>query len=182
MKRAIIFCVISLVALLTIRHTFAKHCGLSEKPVDVVNALYRNHAWELQDELPKNMILLIDQPILILNTYFTPDLSALIIKNRSYENNTGNICRADFGYLSGSQDPGGISNIRINAACNNKDVIVLYDQNGQENVMTITFIMVKIKGCYRISDVKYNTRVCSSFPVAPKAFSPKEELSHECKR
>ena len=143
--------------------TYAAGSNQNDTPEVVVQTLYRDFGWELKSESSSKK-LLIDQPVQALNRYVTPKLAELIKKDRNHEIKTKDLGHLDFVLLCGSQDPDGITNIRI-AGKPGKDVVtVTYDQNGEKNVMKIEFNTQKTKTGWRISDVHYRSRKSNAFP------------------
>jgi hypothetical protein len=135
----------------------------TEKPEAVVKSLYRDFGWEMKtNNISKKT--LVDQPLPVLQRYFTPRLSTLIQKDRKYEENTKELGHLDFVLLCGSQDPDGITNIRMNGNPGKSIVTVMYDQNGEKDVMKIEYITQKTKSGWRISDVHYRSRKSNTFP------------------
>jgi hypothetical protein len=142
----------------------------AEKPEDVVNSIYRNFGWEIAADVGSKTVL-IDQPVTVLKKYFTPKLVKLIVNDRKYVARTGEVGHLDFILISGSQDPGGIRNIRITKKPGTNIVSVLYDQNGEKDVMKIDYHCVHAGSGWRISDIRYKSRKSTAFPV------PEPELS-----
>lgn len=134
-----------------------------DKPEDVVTSLYRDFGWELKEDRSAEYIL-VYQPLSVLKRYFTPKLAKLIIKDIEYAARTQGIGHLDFILLCGSQDPDGISNIRITRNPGTDIVAVMYDQNGEEDIMTIEYYTVHAQGGWRISDVRYKERKSIGFP------------------
>lgn len=151
-------------------------CAFAAEPVkigtpeDVVKLLYRDFGWEITTESSSKTILL-DQPSSVLTRYFTPKLARLIVKDRKYEKGTTELGHIDFILLCGGQDPDGIRNIRINRGAAENIVTVIYDQNGEKDVMNIDFNTVKTKSGWRISNVHYKTRKSKAFPDPGVDFS-----------
>ena len=144
--------------------TYAAGSNQNNTPEVVVQTLYQDFGWELKSE-SRSKKLLIDQPIQVLTRYFTPKLAELIKKDRKHEIKTKDLGHLDFVLLCGSQDPDGITNIRI-AEKPGKDIVtVTYDQNGEKNVMKIEFSTEKTKTGWRISDVRYRSRKSNAFPA-----------------
>ena len=149
--------IISLILLLTVycdNAIAADRPTRFDKPEDVVAWLYRDFGWQAYvgqyfDEIVN------DQPKNILQRYFTPQLAALIMKERKFEIETQQVGPANFDLLFGSQDPDGISNIRINRQPGTNIVSVLYDQNTIRDVMKIDFQVVKTQNGWRISNIHY---------------------------
>lgn len=141
----------------------------NEKAEDVVKRLYDDFGWELKDDISKKRIL-IDQPANILAKYFTNKLSKMIVKDRNYVKKTNELGHLDFVLLCGSQDPGGISNIRIRQVVKDR-VSVTYDQNGEKDIMTMDFSMVSTSTGWRISDVSYKERKSNGFPNPSPTYS-----------
>ncbi len=147
-----------------------------EKPEDVVAWLYRDFGWEAYifhyfDDI------LIDQPKHILERYFTPRLADLIVKDRQYEIKTKELGHIDFMILFFSQDPAGISNIRIKRMSGSNKVSVLYDYNQEKDVVEIVYETVQTKSGWHISDVHYKTRASNAFPAPVIEGSLLKELS-----
>ena len=158
-----------LISLLTVlflifaTNTYAANSNQPESPEGVVQSLYRDFGWELKPD-NNSKKLLIDQPIKILNRYFTPELAELMKRDRRHEIKTKDLGHLDFVLLCGSQDPDGITNIRINGKPGKSIVTVMYDQNGEKDVMKIEFNTQHMKSGWRISDVHYRTRKSKAFP------------------
>ncbi|MBT0651773.1 DUF3828 domain-containing protein [Geomobilimonas luticola] len=144
--------------------TYAANSSQPEPPENVVQSLYRDFGWELKS-VSNSKKLLIDQPIQVLNRYFTPKLAELIKKDRKHEIKTKDLGHLDFVLLCGSQDPDGITNIRIDGKPGKDVVTVTYDQSGEKDVMKIEFNTQKTKSGWRISDVHYKTRKSNAFPA-----------------
>ena len=124
------------------------------KPEDVVAWLYRDFGWQAFIGQYFHEIIN-DQPKNILERYFTPRLAELIAKERKFEIETKQVGPPGFDLLFGSQDPDGISNIRINRQSGTNIVTVLYDQNTKKDVMKIDFVTVKTENGWRISNIHY---------------------------
>lgn len=134
-----------------------------EKPEDVVIILYHDFGWEAQyPEKYKDKVLLIDQPFKVLEQYFSQKLASLIYNDRKQEIKTHELGRIDFVLLFGSQDPDGINNIRIKQK-SDKVVSVLYDQNGEKDVMVLIYEIINTKNGYRIGNINYKTRNSNAF-------------------
>jgi hypothetical protein len=140
------------------------------KPEDVVVSLYRDFGWEItSDDNSKTVLIL--QPISVLRRFFTPKLVKLIVNDREYVSRTKEIGHLDFILISGSQDPGDISHIRKTRNPETNVVTVLYDQNGEKDVMRIDYYMVHKRSGWHISDVGYKSRKSTAFPVSePELF------------
>ncbi|MBI5189805.1 MAG: DUF3828 domain-containing protein [Nitrospirae bacterium] len=147
-----------------------------DKPEDVVTSLYRDFGWELKG-FPRAEDLLVRQPISVLKRYFTPKLAKLIVKDKQEEDRTKELGRLDFEILCGSQDPDGISNIRIARKTGTDIVAVLYDQNGGKDAMTMEFHTIYTRSGWRISDIHYKSRNTNAFPDPEKDLSLLELLS-----
>jgi hypothetical protein len=95
----------------------------------------------------------------------------LIVNDREYVTRTKEIGNLDFILISGSQDPSGISNIRITRKLGTSVVTVLYDQNGGKDVMKIDYHMVHNSSGWHISDVGYKPRESTAFSISePELF------------
>ena len=139
-------------------------------PEDVVKLLYRDFGWEITTDNSSKTILAA-QPKSVLKRHFTSNLAGLIVKDRRYATKAKGVGRIDFVLLCGSQDPEGIRNIRINKNPGKNIVAVMYDQNGEKDVMKIDFATVNTKSGSKISDVHYKTRQNKAFPDAGVDFS-----------
>jgi hypothetical protein len=138
-----------------------------EKPDDVVAWLYRDFGWQAFIGQYFHEIIN-DQPKNILERYFTPRLTELIMKERRFEIETKQVGPPGFDLLFGSQDPDGIRNIRISRKPGTNTVSVLYDQDAVKDLMEIQFETVKTKNGWRISDVRYkmNKSIDPNFDVS----------------
>ncbi len=148
----------------------------NNNPEDVVSSLYRDFGWELRDYEGSQRIL-IDQSVAVLERYFTQKLAKLIAKDRQYVSKTKEIGHIDFVLLSGSQDPAGISNIRIAKEPGTDAVDVLYDQDKEKDVMKIVFDTMLTKSGWRISDIHYKERKSTAFPDPIPEYSLLQLLS-----
>ena len=77
----------------------------SETPKETVARLYRDFAWEIDSVPQRGRPGLIDQPIEVLQRYFTDDLTALILADRACAMRTHEICNLDWSPIWDSQDP-----------------------------------------------------------------------------
>jgi len=135
-----------------------------EKPEDVVAWLYRDFGWEALISHYFDKDILIDQPANVLKRYFTSRLAELIVKDREHVTRTKELGHIDFILIFGSQDPDGISNIRITRKPGTNVVSVLYDYNREKGVMKIDFKTVQTENGWKISDMHYKTRKSHAFP------------------
>jgi hypothetical protein len=129
-----------------------------EKPEDVVAWLYRDFGWECFFSRPFAEDALIDQPRAVLERYFDAKLSDLIIRDRAYVERTKEVGHIDFVLLFGSQDPEGVGDLRIERLAGMNKVNVVYDQNGESDIMEMQFDMLKTSNGWRISDILYDLR------------------------
>lgn len=125
-----------------------------EQPEAVVAWLYRDFGWECFIPRYFNDDLLIDQPLAVLERYFVSDLAAFIVQDRAWVEQNNEVGSIDFVLLFGSQDPDGISDLRIKP--DKGQVQVLYDQNGQDDVMEIRFDTRRTQQGWRIFDIHYH--------------------------
>lgn len=149
-----------------------------EKPEDVVARLYRDFSWEAlisPSFFAKDALA--NQPVKVLKQYFTSRLAELIAKDTEFEIRTKELGHIDFMLIFGSQDPEGISNIRINRNAGTNVVSVLYDGNGEKDIMKMHFETVQTGSGWRISDIRYKTRKSHAFPGQRLDFSLLELLS-----
>jgi hypothetical protein len=79
--------------------------------------------------------------------------------------------------IFGGQDPDGTSNIRISRRPKTNVVEVLFDYNGEKDVMTIEFETVKTPKGWRISDIRYRPHKSNAFPNPGPGFSLVKLLS-----
>ncbi len=147
-----------------------------EKPEDVVRLLYRDFGWEFTSDVGSKTVL-VDQPETVLKQYFTRKLVKLILNDRKFEARTREIGHLDFILLTGSQDPDGIGNIRIARKPGTNIVSVMYDQNGEKDVMKIDYHCVHTASGWRISDIRYKSRKSLAFPVPEPELSLLKHLS-----
>jgi len=113
----------------------------------------------------------------VLRHYFTPKLVKLIIHDRKFVERTKEVGHLDFILLTGSQDPGGIGNIRITRKQGTNIVTVRYDQNDEKDVMKIDYHCIRTKNGWRISDIRYTSRKSRTFPVPEPELSLVQQLS-----
>lgn len=146
-----------------------------DKPEEVVAWLYRDFGWEcfLAHYFEKD--ILINQPKSVLEQYFVLGLSDLIVRDRAFERRTKELGHIDFVLLFGSQDTDGVCNLRIKRTPDTNKVMVLYDQNGQRDIMEMQFDTVQTNKGLRISDIHYKLR--KSDISSEKRFSLQELLS-----
>lgn len=170
MKKLQIITLIAVFAFSVNSATAADRPTRFDKPEEVVAWLYRDFGWQAFIGQYFHEIIN-DQPKNILERYFTPRLAGLIIKERKFEIETKEVGPPGFDLLFGSQDPDGVSNIRINRKPGTNTVSVLYDQNSEKDVMEIVFETEKTQSGWRILDIHYKTRVSKAFP------SPNPEIS-----
>jgi hypothetical protein len=142
-----------------------------EKPEDVVAWLYRDFGWEALIWHYFGKDTLVNQPMNVLKRYFTSRLAELIVKDREHATRTKQLGHIDFMLIFGSQDPYGISNIRITRKPGTNVVSVLYDYNREKDVMRIDFETIQTGNGWRISDMHYKTRKSHAFPDPGVEFS-----------
>jgi hypothetical protein len=147
----------------------------SEKPAEVVVRLYRTFGWECFLKTHSDNDILINQPKTVLERYFVQKLSNMIVRDRAFERKAKELGHIDFVLLFGSQDPDGISNLRITKTPGTNTVVVIYDQNGQRDLMEMRFDTVKTNAGWRISDIHYKLR--KSDITSELTFSLRELLS-----
>jgi hypothetical protein len=142
-----------------------------EKPEDVVAWLYRDFGWEAQISGYLDKEGLINQPLSVYKRYFSSKLSRLIIKDREYTKRTKELGRINFMIMFGGQDPEGTHNIRISRRLKTNVVEVLFDYNGEKDVMTIEFKTMKTSKGWKISDIRYQPHKSNAFPNLGPGFS-----------
>jgi hypothetical protein len=134
------------------------------KPEDVVAWLYRDFGWECFIAHSFDEDILIDQPRPILERYFDPKLAERIARDRAFVERTREVGRIDFVLLFGSQDPDGVGNLRISRSPGSNGVKVVYDQNGEQDIMEMRFDVVKTAKGLRIADIHYQPRESDAGP------------------
>lgn len=156
--------------------SYAASSSRNDSPEVVVQSLYRDFGWEIKSDISSKK-LLIDQPVRVLNRFFTPKLAELIKKDRNHEIKTKDLGHLDFVLLCGSQDPDGINNLRITKKSGTNIVAVLYDQNGEKDVMQIDYYTVHTQSGWRISNIHYKERKSTGVPDPQPEFSLLKLLS-----
>lgn len=122
----------------------------------LVERLYQDFAFETSDSAPPPGVeSLEDQPKAVLERYFDPKLSELLIRDRECAARTGSICNLDASILWDSQDPAG-TKASIRPGDSPETVFVtLTHFNGQSS--RLTFILVKSGSGWKISDIHYGS-------------------------
>jgi hypothetical protein len=149
------------------------------KPEDVVAWLYREFGWEALIFEYFDNDGLVDQPVRILKRYFTPKLATLIANDRKNVKRTKELGHINFVLIFGSQDPDGISNIRISKKPGTNTVKVSYDYNGEKDVMNLDYETIRTASGWKISDIHYKSIKSRAAPEPGVDFSLLKLLSQK---
>jgi hypothetical protein len=145
--------------------------------VTIVEKLYSQFGRGYIENNARDASRLLDQPLSVYEQFFTSRLATLIVTDRAEEVRTKELGRIDCSILFGSQDCEGVKNIRVKQDPTSEDVVVLYDQGGEKDVMKLRCIMDKTNIGWRISDIRYKTRVTKCFPGPVMRWSLLKALS-----
>lgn len=127
--------------------------------VSLVTKLYEDFAFEAVIDSPDLTRLdFVASPRDKLLMYLTPEVTALLLRNRRWEAKTKELSSLDFGPLWGSSDPNGMSVIILKT--NKPDVVeVQITRNmgtGQEpNTRSIFYVLKPSKVGWRVDDILY---------------------------
>jgi hypothetical protein len=123
--------------------------------VELVQDLYRDSAWEAVMAGPEfRQPGLLDQPESVLKQFFTPGITALLLKDRAEAAEAGEVGRIDFLPLWASQDPSA-SDLRVGAGPKPDTVTVSFQTVGAESRTEIVFVIEETPAGVRIADIKY---------------------------
>jgi hypothetical protein len=121
----------------------------------LVEKLYREFAWEAVMSGPGfRQPGLIDQPKSVLERFFTPEITGLLLKDRAEAAAAGEVGRIDFLPLWASQDPSA-ADLRITAGSKPNTVVVSFLPQGAKSATELVFIVEDTPGGARIADIKY---------------------------
>jgi hypothetical protein len=121
----------------------------------LVEKLYRQFAWEAIMSGPEfRQPGLIDQPESVLEQFFTPGITKLLLKDRAEAAAAGEVGRIDFLPLWASQDPSA-SDLSIGAGTEPNTVTVGFLPLGAESRTELVFIVEETPSGLRIADIEY---------------------------
>lgn len=134
-------------------------CGvLSAAPpsdsLEPVVRLYRDFAWTAMIEEPPGGDVFLEQPDTALRRYLSPELAALLRRDRDCAARTQEVCRLDFDPLWDSQDPAATA-LRIVAGDTPEIVRVSYAYPGSNERVELRYSVVLVGGQWRIDDIHY---------------------------
>lgn len=109
---------------------------------------------------------LLDQPEPVLKQFFTPGITALLLKDRAEAAEAGEVGRIDFLPLWASQDPSA-SDLRVGAGPKPDTVTVSFQTVGAESRTDLVFVVEETPAGVRIADIEYPSG--SSFAALLKA-------------
>jgi len=122
----------------------------------VVADLYRQFAWEAVISTPElGELGLLDQPKQVLQRYFTPEITELILRDRSAAEKTGEVPRLDFLPLWDSQDPAAVD-LRIALGSSPNGVLVTFSRPNSAGPVRISYRLSKLAAGWRIADIEYS--------------------------
>lgn len=134
----------------------------------LVEKLYREFAWEAVMSGPGfRQPGLIDQPKSVLEQFFTPEITGLLLKDRAEAAAAGEVGRIDFLPLWASQDPSA-ADLQIAAGSKPNTVDVSFLPRGTENPTKLVFIVADAPAGARIADIVYASG--SSFAALLKSY------------
>jgi hypothetical protein len=120
----------------------------------VVAKLYKDFAWQAmatQSDLFGEDLA--HQSKVTLEKYFAPALADLLIKDAACQVKYEAICNLDFDILFDSQDPR-VTDLDVSVAAPGK-VSVVYTDPTDARKTRIDFVVVRVGGAWKISDVVY---------------------------
>lgn len=133
--------------------SFAKENSGVRADVNIVRSLYEDFAGEAVLEDPETQKPLLDQPRLVMLRYFTPELSALILRDRECAVRTQEVCNLDFSPIWDSQDPIGATVKMAGESTLGKVRATVRYPNGEKREMV--FRLTKTSVGWRIADIIY---------------------------
>lgn len=125
-----------------------------DSPVGVVMRLYHDFSFQAvfdQNGVPYDDIL--NQPKAVLDTYFTRELTNLILAERKCAAARGGICNIDFMPLWASQDATGVT-VEISQGKSPDEVIALLTSPGETDKLELTYALVKTDRGWRVRDIR----------------------------
>jgi hypothetical protein len=125
--------------------------------VELVASLYRAYAWEvvIDEPLPGTATLL-EQPASELGRFFTPNLVALLRKDRECTARKREICRLDFSPIWAAQDPIA-TELRVYRTQEQNKVRVQFKTAPQGNVSVLIYTVARTEAGLRIDDIEYES-------------------------
>jgi hypothetical protein len=146
---------IALVSLLALAGNagFATENNSVRSDVNVVRSLYDEFAGEAVLEDPEMQKSLLDQSQVVLLRYFTPELSALILRDRECTARTQEVCNLDFSPIWDSQDPTGATVKMTGESILGKVHATVRYPNGERR--ELVFRLTKTSMGWRIADIIY---------------------------
>lgn len=124
-------------------------------PVDVVAQLYRDFAHEAVIEEPDwKGHSLTDLPRVSLEKYFDHNLASLLLKDNECAAKTHEICKLDFSPMWSSQDPEGVSQLKVKQTNIPSIVEVYFSYFGNKEMIKLTYLMTRTHKGWRISDIQ----------------------------
>ena len=127
--------------------------------VKLVAMLYKDFSFEATIDQPVlDQYLLVNQHKDALLKYFHPELVRLIVRDRTCEETTHEICRIDFALIWGNQDPTGRV-VQILTGPVENTVLVKIRYANEANSEQLLYKVVNTNSGWRITDISYgNTR------------------------
>lgn len=148
------FCIVYIVALLTIFVAAASaQTDVGEKK-EVVARLYRDFAWEAV-MLQPTWTGIMDQPREVLERYFDKKLTTLILQDRACAKREG-MCQLSFSPIWGSQDPSA-SDLEVQQSHESNMILVKFRYPSTNELVTLMYRLTKTSNGWRISDIFGNT-------------------------
>ncbi|MEO8803741.1 MAG: hypothetical protein ABI304_12905 [Rudaea sp.] len=132
---------------------FARQSKAVRADVTVVHALYDEFAGEAVLEDPETQKPLLDQSRVVLLRYFTPELSALILRDRECAARTREVCNLDFLPIWDSQDPMGATVKMAGEPAVGKVRATIRYANGEKRILIFRLAQTSVG--WRIADVIY---------------------------
>ena len=121
----------------------------------LVQKLYQQFAWEAVMGGPDfREPGLLDQPKAVLEQFFTPEIAALLLKDRAEAAAAGEVGRIDFLPLWYSQDPGA-SQLSVAAGSQPDAVTVSFLAGGENERTVLVFRLEETPAGVRIADIQY---------------------------
>jgi hypothetical protein len=123
----------------------------------VVSQLYNDFAWEATggDNGPGSSPF-VDQPRTVLLRYLTPDLAALLLRDRACVRRSSEICRLDFVPLWASQDPDA-ADVSFTQPTGQPAIVIAHIRDHAGTVTKITYRFKQIATGWRIADIHYGS-------------------------
>jgi len=121
----------------------------------LVQRLYQQFSWEAVMGGPDfREPGLLDQPKSVLEQFFTPEIAALLLKDRAEAAAAGEVGRIDFLPLWYSQDPSAFD-LRVAAGPRPDTVTVSFLPIGTESRIKLVFVVEETPTGVRIADIEY---------------------------